>query len=192
MKPRPDRPRGPYPIRRGAFSLPVWDGRGQRYVEVLVSGDDYPVSQWKWRLDTNGYPCRSQWLTKEKRHVCIYLHRVICRAPAGAQVDHRFHNPLDCRRGSLRVATPSQNTANTRRFLKGKLSRYRGVTLHKQTGKWQAAAKHRDRCIHLGLHDNEESAARAYDAKARELWGEFAILNNVPSHNGQSVTGRAA
>lgn len=29
----------------------------------------------------------------------------------------------------------------------------------------------------IGVFDSEEDAARAYDAKAKELWGEFAYLN---------------
>lgn len=191
VRPQP-RAFGPFPLTRRGVPVPVWDGAGERFVNVLVSPADYGLAlSRRWRLDRNGYPCTTQWLVAEKRAIILYLHRAIARAPEGMQVDHRRHNPLDCRRGSLRHATPSQNSANTRRFLKGKLSRYRGVTLHKQTGKWQAAAKRGNRCIYLGLHTSEEAAARAYDAKARELWGEFAITNYLPSQKA-SVTGRAA
>ena len=34
--------------------------------------------------------------------------------------------------------------------------------------------------IYLGYFDTEEDTARAYNAKARELFGEFAYMNPVP------------
>lgn len=111
--------------------------------------------------------------------VAVSLHRIIARAPKGIIVDHRNRNRRDCRRGNLRWATRSLNSVN--RTTRPHSSRYRGVTKHKLTGRWQAALKHRDKCHHLGLHDTEEAAAVAYNAKALEVWGEFAVLNAIPS-----------
>lgn len=70
-------------------------------------------------------------------------------------------------------------------------SGYRGVTFHRKTqtqgkwqmtsrkraGNWQASIPYRGRQIYLGLYETPEAAARAYDAKAVELFGQGAALN---------------
>jgi hypothetical protein len=92
-------------------------------------------------------------------------------------VDHRNRDRLDNRRGNLRSATDSQNGANKSKSTTRSHSKFKGVTFHRNTGRWQAAIKHHDRCIYLGLFDAEENAARAYDHAALRIFGEFARPN---------------
>lgn len=75
--------------------------------------------------------------------------------------------------GNCRWATRSQQMAN-RRF-RNSLSQFRGVTPQGQ--RWVARISHGGVCRYLGLYLTEELAARAYDAAAKQLHGEFAILN---------------
>jgi hypothetical protein len=42
---------------------------------------------------------------------------------------------------------------------------------------WHSQIKENGRQVTIGYFDDEEAAARAYDAKAKELYGEFAALN---------------
>lgn len=54
---------------------------------------------------------------------------------------------------------------------------FRGVDLHRQTGKWRARLHVNYKEIHLGLYDTQELAARAYDQAARHYQGKKAKLN---------------
>lgn len=56
-------------------------------------------------------------------------------------------------------------------------SRYVGVTWDKQRNKWVAQTCFYKKHILIGRFDNEEEAARAYDIKVLELFGEYAKLN---------------
>jgi len=107
------------------------------------------------------------------RHV--YLHRFLTGAPKGVLVDHSNGDTLDYRRDNLRLATPAQNSANNPRRKRGKTG-FRGV-VQRGPGSFQAKVKHERRTVSAGYFADAESAARAYDAKARELHGEFAVLN---------------
>ena len=54
---------------------------------------------------------------------------------------------------------------------------YRGVSLRKKSGKWQAGIRFNGINKFLGSFDNEEDAARAYNEAAKIYHGEFAVLN---------------
>ena len=56
-------------------------------------------------------------------------------------------------------------------------SKYKGVW--KRKASWRANIKHNYKTIHLGSFKTEEEAARAYNAKATKLYGEFAKLNII-------------
>lgn len=55
----------------------------------------------------------------------------------------------------------------------GHTSKYRGVSYHPAVDKWRARIKK----IDLGLYEEEDEAAKAYDKKAIELFGEDTFLN---------------
>jgi hypothetical protein len=54
-------------------------------------------------------------------------------------------------------------------------------------GRWCARIKVNYRAIYLGRFSAPEDAARAYDDAARELVGEFAVLN-FPRHGERSAS----
>ena len=56
-------------------------------------------------------------------------------------------------------------------------SGYKGVYLHKPLKKWKAMITHNGKLLYLGLFSAPLEAAEAYDKKAVELFGSFALLN---------------
>ena len=91
-------------------------------------------------------------------------------------VDHKDRNSLNNHLSNLRWCTHKENQQN-RSKLKNTTSVYKGVSFHKASNKWQAHICHNGLQIHLGLFTDEVEAAHAYDRKASELFGVFAVLN---------------
>lgn len=131
------------------------------------------MSRWTWRLSRHGYAVRSEHRDGKKR--TVYLHRELLNPPNGLVVDHINRNPLDNRRANLRLATPSQNNANSAR--RENRTGYRGVYPHRQSGKYVAQISVSGRIKSLGLHDTPEAAALAYDRVALATRGAYARLN---------------
>ncbi len=149
---------------------------------ALVDGADYPaLVQHKWHA-TRGrhtwYAQRKIWDADAKKEITIKMHRVILAVPPGYVVDHINRNGLDNRPANLRPATPAQNACNRLRAGRPRRhSKHRGVTWHKGMRKWFARIGVRGETLPLGYYDDDDEAARAYDAAARVHHGEFAVLN---------------
>lgn len=113
--------------------------------------------------------------------VCVaqrsyYLHRVIFLLHHGympTQVDHIDLDPSNNRIENLRPATQSQNNCNKQSHGRN-TSGYKGVSLRRDTGRWQAVINVSKQRIHLGYFDSPESAAQAYAEAAQRYHGEFA------------------
>lgn len=111
--------------------------------------------------------------THRETHKMVYLHRLVARAGPGQWVDHRDGDTANCTRSNLRIATASQNQANSGRRCHKQSSRYKGVFATGTAGKFKAMLCNR----HLGVFASEEEAAAAYDHAAQKKWGDFARLN---------------
>jgi hypothetical protein len=95
-------------------------------------------------------------------------------------VDHVNGDGLDNQRSNLRPATHAQNSANARLQARS-TSGFKGVHRGPIRGKaWRAQIHAAGKKHHLGTFDDPEEAARAYDAAAVELFGEFARTNFPP------------
>lgn len=103
------------------------------------------------------------------------LHRIIWKMQTGSdpkeQVDHRDRDRTNNRWENLRDATPTENAWNAG-IRKDNRAGARGVTPF--LSKWQAKIQHKGQSFHLGTFSTVAEASAAYQAKARELRGEFA------------------
>ena len=117
---------------------------------------------------------------KRPKVTTLQMHRLIMDPiPDGMQVDHVNHNGLDNRNKNLRICTSQQNTWNAQKpkLNRESSSQYKGVSWYKRYNKWVARGTHDGKRITLGYYNCEKEAARAYDAAAKELHGEYAHLN---------------
>lgn len=105
----------------------------------------------------------------------IYMHRVIADAPSGMVVDHKNRNGLDNRRCNLRVCTISENHANKVMRKSNTSSRFKGVWRDARDGRWAATVAHE----FCGRYIDEIEAAKAYNKRALDKFGAFALLNEV-------------
>ena len=149
-------------------SIPLTQGK-----YALVDDDDYEwLNQWKWCLGSRGYAVRSV----HNPHKTILMHREITLTPPGMDTDHINGIRVDNRKCNLRICTQTQNKLNVR-IHKDNISGYKGVSWHKRTKKWRARITKEHKIINLGLFENKENAAHAYDSAAKELFGDFANTN---------------
>lgn len=112
----------------------------------------------------------------------LYLHRVIAGAERGQLVDHINGDTIDNRRSNLRVCDRSGSNANRTRKRTSRAP-YKGITQTKN-GKWVAQIMWRKQYFRIGLFETPEAAADAYDARALELHGEYANINNIAGRSG--------
>jgi len=106
---------------------------------------------------------------KAHRLVWLYVHG---EWPPG-RLDHENGETADNRFANLRLATHSQNIANSR-LRRDSTSGLKGVSFYTSAGKWGANISKDGRRHYLGLFNTPEEAHAAYCAAAGELQGEFA------------------
>ena len=143
-------------------------GRGQY---AIIDDDDYDtISPYAWYL--SGHTGETYVVT----HLLGRLHRVLLGTDA-PMVDHWNGNHLDNRKINLRPCASSQNQHNGRRPRGLRTSKFKGVHLHAANQKWIAQIMIEKEKVYLGSFNTQEQAAQAYDQKALDVFGKFALLN---------------
>ena len=107
------------------------------------------------------------------------IHSIIMETPKGYEVDHIDMNPLNNCRSNLRICTHQQNQCN-QNLQKNNTSGVIGVRFYKPRNKYVARIKYWGKDIHLGYYINKTEAMQARNEGAKLLFGEFAILTDVP------------
>lgn len=148
------------------------NGRGV----ALVDPDDFErANACRWYLSTiqGGRYRYAQRISPVDKAARERLGPFILDCPPGLNVVYCDGNGLNCQRSNLLLATVAQRTARQSRQ---PASGYRGVQA-RASGRFQAVIWVDQRAFHLGAFGDAASAAKAYDAAAREAFGPHATLN---------------
>jgi hypothetical protein len=142
-----------------------------------VSDEDYEaVKDRKWYAHPNGhhyYVVRDRLKSEGPGAKAIFLHRVILNAPKHLHVDHVDGNGLNNCRENIRLCTCSQNQMNRGRQ-RNNTSGAKGVFASGTKAlPWFAQLRFQNRQYYLGKFRTVAEASAAYEAKAKELFGEF-------------------
>lgn len=159
------------------------------YYAQVDDADFERVNQFFWQCHVTGSgACYAQRLIGVgKNRVVSLMHRFVLDAPEGTMLDHRDGNGLNNQRSNLRLC-PSHTLNNANHPVRrDSRTGYKGVALllhgrHKNRI-FQARLKAYGRFYFLGNYATPEEAAHAYDAKAKEIFGEYARLNFSPATN---------
>ncbi len=141
---------------------------------VEVDKDIYEqIKCFKWRVRKDSIVACTSEKIKDR-----LLHRFVANPTENQTVDHKDTNRLNNTRKNLRCVTNQHNCMN----MSGKKSarsktKYKGVSWKSDRGKWHSRIMFNYKEINLGGYDTSEAAAKAYDEKARELYGSYATYN---------------
>jgi len=154
-----------------------------KYGEGICDEDRFEeVKQIAWYFD--GSSKKGKYIKAKPKGKTIRLHQFLY--PEHEVLDHINGDTLDNRACNLRAVTKSQNAMNRNTSNIGK-SKFKGVNKPDNAKTWRATIAQSGKKIHIGCFATEEEAARAYDKKAKEIFGEFARLN-FPLGTAKSAT----
>lgn len=136
---------------------------------TLVSDEDYELlSRFSWHIQSKGY------VAGRIGSGYVMLHRFLLGAKGNLIVHHRDGNSLNNTRENL-LLTDSGTNNHSRNSVKK--FPFIGIFYNKKTGKYVAAIRNKGPNIRLGSFDDPLSAAKAYDKKAKEIYGDAAMTN---------------
>jgi hypothetical protein len=149
---------------------------------AVVDDEDYErLNQFTWTPDF--YP--SGKISGIRKHVRI--EGVCCNIPLANEImhnleatfDHADRDAKNNQKYNLREANASTNGINREKF-HNSVSKYKGVTWVGRDGKWSSRIRFQNKVHSLGYFLKEKDAALTYNKKALELFGDRAVLNEVP------------
>ena len=153
---------------------------------ALVDDEDFEeLNKYKWYAHKMrgdlfyAYRRKRRIENQEGNRGVISMHKMLISD--AKEIDHKNGNSLDNRKENLRGCSHSQNIANSKTRTmygsKNKTSFFRGVNWSAQRKKWRARVCKNYKVFELGFFNDQLDAAKAYDKKSKELFGDFARLN---------------
>lgn len=140
----------------------------------LIMIDD---ADFDW-LSTKKWGCINKYPHYYENAEDISMSRLIMGALNHEEVDHKDRDTHNNQRENLRLATGSQNMANKQKQ-PSNTSGYKGVFFTRKGLRkpWRSQVQKLGYRVNVGYYATAIEAAVAYDKAAKELFGEFALLN---------------
>lgn len=138
----------------------------------LDNGELFRIKNMKLAgtIASNGYR-----LIKIKGRVYL-AHRILWAINYGEwpskELDHINGDKLDNRISNLRMVTRAQNNWNVKKK-KNNTSGYKGIFLHKKSGKWYSTIRHSGKRYHLGYFSNIEDAIKERKNAEHKYHGQY-------------------
>lgn len=150
------------------IKIPLGIGAKQGF--AIADKDMLWLGDYNWSKTKHGYA------RGVVRGAIILMHHAVIGNPTkrGLVTDHFNRDTLDNRRANLNIVPQSINAYN-KLYPGDKSSQYRGVSKVRLCTTWRATIKGK----HIGSFKTEIEAAVAYNIRAKELYGKYAILNKV-------------
>jgi hypothetical protein len=170
----------------------LYTNKGQ---EILVDEKYYDLlSKYTWNINSRGYVTTTKYImsrkqsreTGLKRGVDIIIHRLIYQLEYGVSlkssqhIDHINRKPFDNRVENLRLSPLGTSINQINVSLRAdNTTGYKGVIFREKTGKYEAKISYKGKRIWLGAYVDINDAAKAYNKKALELFGDACYLNKI-------------
>lgn len=145
------------------------------FENAFVDSDDWAkIKDLVWYKNAQGYAATG--------HDSELMHHFILNVCdfTEYEVHHKNENRLDNRKKNLELLTRAEHLI-TRGKQQNNSSGFKGVywkkTSGNRKGSWVAQIGYRGERVHIGRFKSAEEAARAYDHKAKELYGKLVKLN---------------
>lgn len=155
---------------------------------AIVDDEDYPyLSNFKWHLsnDKSGYRYAGTGLYLENQTITVPMHYFLTKRTLGKCVVFKNKNSLDNRKENLIICSVSESKHQNRKYKMrsdnrtGLSSKHKGLTWNKKNKKWQVSIMKGRKRYYIGLFSDEVNGARAFNKRARELYGKYAYQNKV-------------
>lgn len=145
---------------------------------AFSSSRSYSLHKTRYAGKKAGSLCQNGYLYVGIEKRLVLAHRVIWEMHnppllPGDEIDHRDTDRLNNRLENLRLASRHQNGCNTS-LPSHNTSGFKGVSLHKRSGRFAAYYKKHGKKQHIGYFATAEEAHAAYSLAASREFEEFA------------------
>ena len=166
--------------RRVQINITLFSNRFSNAVTKIDEEDYLKISVYSnWRLWYNlrGHFYACVYKKEDNKKKTVFMHRLLMNiSDSDIQVDHINGDGLDNRKDNLRICCREQNLRNQAKPKGEFTSKFKGVSWNNRDKNWRASIW-KNKGIFIGNFLEEIEAAKAYDIKAAELFGEYAKLN---------------